>query len=60
MEVKNLFLERGRFVVQDGTQTRFGEGLWVGNQPLMKSFPSLYNIVRKECYSGSSFKYGAT
>jgi hypothetical protein len=23
MEVKSLFLERGRFVVQDGTQTRF-------------------------------------
>jgi hypothetical protein len=23
MEVKNMFLEGGRFVVQDGTQTRF-------------------------------------
>jgi hypothetical protein len=35
-------------VVQDDTQTRFGEDLWVGNEPLMKKFPSLYNITRKK------------
>jgi hypothetical protein len=48
MEVKNMFLERGTLVVQDGTQTRFWEHLWVGNQLLMKSFPSFYNIARKK------------
>jgi hypothetical protein len=48
MEVKSMFLERGRFMVQDGTQTRFWEDLWVRNEPLMKSFPSLYIIARKK------------
>jgi hypothetical protein len=48
MEVKSLFLERGRFVVQDGTQTRFWEDLWLGKEPLRLTYPSLYNIVRKK------------
>jgi hypothetical protein len=48
MEVKDLVLERGRFKVQDGAQTRFWEDLWIGNEPLMKRFPTLYNIVRKK------------
>jgi hypothetical protein len=48
MEVKKLLLERGRFKVQDGTQTRFWEDLWVGQEPLMKRFPSLYSLVRKK------------
>jgi hypothetical protein len=48
MEVKSLFLERGRFKVRDGTQARFWEDLWIGQVPLMKKFPSLYNIVRKK------------
>jgi hypothetical protein len=45
MEVKGLLMERGRFIVHDGTQTRFWEDLWIGNKPLMKEFPSLYNTV---------------
>jgi hypothetical protein len=48
MEVKKLMLERGRFKVQDGAQTRFWEDLWIGQEPLMQRFPSLYNIVRKK------------
>jgi hypothetical protein len=48
MEIKNLVLERGRFKVQDGSQTRFWEDLWIGNGPLMKKYPSLYNIVRNK------------
>jgi hypothetical protein len=48
MEVKKLMLERGRFKVHDGAQTRFWEDLWIGEEPLMKRFPSLYNIVRKK------------
>jgi hypothetical protein len=43
MEV--LFLERGRFSVDDGSQTRFWEDLWIGNEPLMKKYPSLHSIV---------------
>jgi hypothetical protein len=35
-------------MVPDGAQTRFWEDLWVGNEPLMKSFPSLYSIARKK------------
>jgi hypothetical protein len=48
MDVKNILLERGRFIVQDGTQTRFKEDLWIGDRPMMERFPSLYNIVRKK------------
>lgn len=48
MEVKEKFLDRGRFVVHDGNQSRFGEDLWIGNKPLMEKYPSLYNIVRKK------------
>jgi hypothetical protein len=46
MEVKKLVLERGRFQVQDGSQTRFWEDLWLVKEPLMKKYPTLYNIVR--------------
>jgi hypothetical protein len=48
MEVKRLVVERGRFTIQDGTQTRFWEDLWIGREPLMTKYPSLYNIVRKK------------
>jgi hypothetical protein len=48
MDVNNMFLERGRFSVQDGTQTRFWEDLWLGDEPLMKKYASLYNITRKK------------
>jgi hypothetical protein len=48
MEVKKEFLDRGRFVVHKGNQVHFWEDLWIGNKPLMKEFPSLYNIVRNK------------
>jgi hypothetical protein len=35
MDVKNIFLGEGRFSVQDGSQTRFWEDLWLGDEPLM-------------------------
>jgi hypothetical protein len=56
MEVKKLVLERGRLKVQDGTQTRFWEDLWIGREPLMKRFPSLYNSEKEKCLGGSSNK----
>jgi hypothetical protein len=46
MEVKNLVLERGRFQVQDGSQTRFWEDLWLGREPLNVKYPDLYNLVK--------------
>jgi hypothetical protein len=48
MEVKDLVLQRGRFRVQDGSQTRFWEDLWLGKDPLMVKYLSLYKIVRKK------------
>jgi hypothetical protein len=46
MEVKDLVLHRGRFRVQDGSQTRFWEDLW--KDPLMVKYQSLQKIVRKK------------
>jgi hypothetical protein len=48
MEVKRLLMERGRFKIESGHQTRFWEDLWIGDKPLMKKCQSLYNIVRKK------------
>lgn len=39
MEIKDQFLSMGKFEVQNDA--------WVGNETLMKRFPSLYNIARK-------------
>ena len=47
MAIKEQFLQRGKFQVSNGEQTRFWEDWWLGNKPLMQQFPSLYNIVRK-------------
>jgi hypothetical protein len=48
MEVKDLVLQRGRFRVHDGSQTRFWEDLWLVKEPLMVKYPSLYRNVRKK------------
>jgi hypothetical protein len=45
---KDLVLQRGRFRVQDGSQTRFWEDLWLGKDPLIVKHPSLYKLVRKK------------
>jgi len=57
MEVKDLFLRMGRFKIRDGTQTRFWEDLWLGDELLMLAYPSLYRIVRKKNVTGSGAKY---
>jgi hypothetical protein len=44
MEIKKIVLVRGRFQVHDGSQTRFWEDLWLGKEPLMVKYPTLYNI----------------
>ncbi|WVZ91915.1 hypothetical protein U9M48_038026 [Paspalum notatum var. saurae] len=48
MEVKELFLSLGSFNIGDGTQIRFWEDNWCGNQPLKFSYPSLFNIATKK------------
>jgi hypothetical protein len=48
MEVKSLVLERGRFQLHDGSQTRFWEDLWLGREPLNVKYPALYSIVKKK------------
>jgi hypothetical protein len=48
LEVKNMVLQRGRFQVQDGSQTRFWEDLWLGREPLRVKYPALYNLVKKK------------
>jgi mannosylglycoprotein endo-beta-mannosidase len=48
MEVKDLFLAKGRFKVNSGRQTRFWEDVWLGNDALMRSYPTLYNITRRK------------
>ncbi|WVZ53335.1 LOW QUALITY PROTEIN: hypothetical protein U9M48_004295 [Paspalum notatum var. saurae] len=48
MDVKQEFLSLGSFAIGDGTQVRFWEDTWCGNQPLKLQYPSLFNIVRKK------------
>ena len=48
MEVKDSFLNLGSFVLGNGEQIRFWEDVWLGDQPLMKQYPSLYHIVRQK------------
>ena len=48
MEVKDEFLGLGSFSVGEGTQVRFWEDTWSGNQPLKRLYPSLFNIVRNK------------
>jgi hypothetical protein len=54
MEIKDQFLSRGCFKVNSGNQARFWEDVWVGEEPLMTVYPSLYNIARKRNVTVSS------
>jgi hypothetical protein len=48
MKVKDTFLNLGSFILKNEIQIRFWEDRWLGNQPLMIQYLSLYNIVRKK------------
>ena len=51
MRIKDAFFRRAKFLVGDGTTTRFWEDAWLGETPLALQYLSLYNIVqRKEAY----------
>jgi hypothetical protein len=46
LKVKYDFLRFGSFIIKDGSQARFWEDKWLGNESLMNQYPGLYNIVR--------------
>jgi hypothetical protein len=48
MDFKDHLLGRGHFEVHSGHQTSFWSDLWIGNEPLMKVYPSLYNLARNK------------
>lgn len=51
MRVKETFFHRVKFIVRDGTTTRFWEDTWLGNTPLALQYPSLYHTAQcKEDY----------
>jgi hypothetical protein len=48
MKVRDMFLERGVFTVNNGRDIRFWEDRWLGNFTLQQRFPSLYNLVHRK------------
>jgi len=48
MNIKDMFMQLGHFVVKDGSQTRFWFDTWLGNKPLKTRFPELFSIVRRK------------
>ena len=51
MRVKAVFFNRTKFIVGNGTTTRFWEDTWLGETPLALQYPSLYSIVqRRDAY----------
>ena len=42
MKVKNDFLRMGKFMVGDGSQTRFWEDAWLETIPFKLQYPDLY------------------
>jgi len=48
LSVKDQFLSLGYFRLKDGSQIRFWEDKWFGNEPLKLKYPALFNIVRRK------------
>ena len=48
MSVRQGFFDRGSFAVGNGQGTRFWEDAWIGDTPLSRQYPTLYNIVRRK------------
>ena len=46
MRVKSVFFNRTKFVIGNGTSTRFWEDTWLGETPLALQYLSLYRIVQ--------------
>jgi len=47
MRVKSVFFNRTKFILGNGTTTRFWEDTWLGESPLALQYPSLYRIVQR-------------
>jgi hypothetical protein len=45
MNIKGTFLNFGSFVIGDGSQLRFWEDCWYGQQSFKDRFSNLYGIV---------------
>ena len=51
MRVKSAFFNRTKFIIGNGTTTRYWEDTWLGDTPLALQYPSLYSIVqRRDAY----------
>ena len=46
-ESKSVFFNRTKFIVGNGTTTRFWEDTWLGDTPLVLQYPSLYSILQR-------------
>ena len=46
MATKKFFFPHGSFSIQDGSEIRFWEDIWLGQSTLREQYPALYNIVR--------------
>jgi hypothetical protein len=51
MRTKNSFFRYGSFLIKDGSEIRFWEDSWLGNEPLMEQYPALYRIA---CYKSDT------
>ena len=57
MKVKQSMFNRTRFVIGNGTSTRFWEDTWLGESPLAIQYPSLYRIAqRREVFVATVFQ----
>ena len=57
MKVKQSFFNRMKFIIGNGSSTRFWEDTWLGETPLAIQYPSLYRIVqRREVFVVSVFQ----
>jgi hypothetical protein len=46
IKVKDIVLNLGKFILKNGEHIRFWEDKWLGYQPSMSQYPTLYQIVR--------------
>ena len=47
MRVKSAFFNRTKFIIENGTNTRFWEDTWLGETPLVLQYLTLYSIVQR-------------
>jgi hypothetical protein len=45
---KKFIFRYGTFSIKDGSQIRFWEDSWLGNNPLCEQYPVVYSIVRRK------------